>query len=216
MQVALRQSFQEEVANAATHALGLILSLAAGAHLVLSAAEGGPWLLAGCLIYAATLVALYAASTMSHLFHDSRLRHTFRRLDQGLIYLLIAGTYTPFALLFLRTGWWWLLSLTIWGLAIGGFYSKVFVAHRVERVSVGLYVLLGWLPVLAAGRVMELAPWGALRWMVLGGVCYTVGTIFLVYDTKVTYFHAVWHKFVIAGSACHFVAIQFYLVPIAE
>jgi hemolysin III len=134
-------------------------------------------------------------------------------LDQGCIYLLIAGTFTPLALVYLRGGWWWLLMAAMWCVAIVGFASKVLLAHRIEAVSTAAYVCMGWMPVVAAKPMIAIVPAGCLWLMAAGGLCYTVGTLFLTFDRKALYLHAIWHIFVIAGSAAHYFAILLYILP---
>lgn len=207
----LRRLGAEEWLNAATHALGLVLSLI-GSQLLLSRTLrfGTDWEFAGCAIYAAALVAVYAASTLSHLFQHPRLRRLFRILDQAVIFLLIAGTYTPLAMAYLRHGAWWWLFAAMWGIGLFGFFSKALFAHRVDAVTTGLHVAMGWLPVAALKPMIGLLPGGLLWWMFYGGVCYTLGTFVLQRDDRVPYFHALWHVLVIAGSACHFWGIYQY------
>ncbi len=205
----------EEFVNRITHGAGLVLSIVGAIVLVVCAASlGDAWRVVGCSVYAMALIAVYTASTLSHSFSSSRMRHLFRILDQGLIYLLIAATYTPFALAFLRHGWWWLLLGLIWTIAIFGFLSKVLFAHRVEAVSIWIYLLLGWMPCIAGWPLIEAVPASGLWWIVIGGLCYTIGTVFLIFDEKVFHFHAVWHLCVIAGSTCHFLAILFFVAPV--
>ena len=205
----------EELVNTATHGAGLVLSLAGAGVLVgcvLSA--GDAWLMVGCSVYAATLVAVYATSTLSHGISNPRLRHFFRALDQSFIYLLIVSTFTPFALAYLSFDWClWLLGL-MWTIALVGFFSKILFAHRVNSVSVWIYLLLGWLPVVAIVPLMEVMPRSALRWLFVGGLCYTIGTAFLIFDRRVLHFHAVWHLFVVAGSTCHYIAVLFFVALI--
>jgi len=208
------ERISEEIANSITHGIGLVLAIVGAAALLIRSIEHGDvWHLVGCAIYATTLVALYSASTLSHVFHSSRLRTFFRILDQACIYLLIAGTFTPIALVYLRQGWWLLLFAAMWTIALAGFFSKVFWAHRVEAVSLTLYLALGWMPVLSVRTILHVVPAACLWWMLAGGLCYTVGTIFLSLDRKVPFFHATWHLLVIAGSACHFIGIYAYLLP---
>lgn len=203
----------EEIANTITHGLGLALSLV-GAGLLMNRAEslGDWWIVAGCGIYTATLIALYAASTLSHTFREPRLRNLFRRLDQACIYLLIAGSITPFALAYLSDGDWWLLLASMWCVALAGFASKILWGHRVNNVAIWIYLLLGWMPMTAIQPVISRTPAECLWWMLLGGVAYSVGTIFLILDTRVKYFHAVWHLFVIGGSTFHYFVILHYVV----
>jgi len=206
----------EELLNAVTHGIGLVLSIAGAVVLVACArSQGDAWRVAGCSVYATTLVAVYASSTLSHIALKPKLKRLFRTLDQGFIYLLIAGSFTPFALAYLRTGWWWLLFGLIWAVALFGFFGKILFAHRVEAVSVASYVLLGWMPIIAVMALIELVPAVALWWMLIGGVCYTAGTAFLIHDTKVLHFHAIWHMFVVAGSACHFFSILFFVAQVS-
>lgn len=204
--------FSAEVVNSITHGIGLILSLAGTVALLsVAASRGNGWYLAACVIYTVTLVSVYAASTGSHLFHHPPVQRRMRMLDQGTIYLLIAGTFTPFALVYLRSGWWWLLIALMWVGALAGFISKVFLGHRLHGVSVWLYVLLGWLPAISYQQVAPQTGNNAMLLMLVGGLCYTLGTIFLVVDWKRFHFHGIWHLCVIAGSTCHYLAIFFYV-----
>ena len=205
---------EDEIANSITHGIGLALSLVGAAALVtLAVREADTRTIIGCVVYSASLVAVYAASTFSHVFQQPRLRRIFRMLDQGCIYLLIAGTFTPLALKYLSGGWWWLLLAAMWTIAIFGFCSKVFLAHRVEAVSTAAYVVMGWLPVIAARPMIAVTPSACLWMMLAGGLCYTVGTIFLTFDRKALFLHAIWHICVIAGSAVHYFAILQYALP---
>jgi hemolysin III len=140
------------------------------------------------------------------------LRHLFRTLDQVCIFLLIAGTFTPFALTYFREGWWWALFVSMWGMALVGIFFKLFFA-RLNTVAVSAYVMMGWMPTIAVKPIIEIAPAGALLWMMAGGLFYTAGTLFLIRDDRVPLFHAVWHVFVIAGSACHYYAMWRWIVP---
>lgn len=208
------RSTTDEMVNAVTHGFGLLLAIV-GALVMVSAVmgQGDIWRLIGCSVYLASLVAVYAMSTLSHTAMTPRWKSLFRALDQGFIYLLIVATYTPFSLAYLRGSvWGWVLLAAMWAVALFGFASKVFFAHRVEAVSIASYVLLGWMPMIAAPTLLHLVPAGAFWWMFLGGVCYTVGTIFLMNDYRVRHLHAVWHVCVIAGSACHFAGILFFVV----
>jgi hemolysin III len=140
-------------------------------------------------------------------------RHALRALDQAVIFLFIAGSYTPVALTWLRDGsGWWAMHAAVWGVAAAGFVAKIAFAYRVrpESVSATLYLLVSWLPVLATYPVMSVLPGRLMLWMLAGGVCYTAGVLFFHYDRRVPYFHAAWHVLVIAGSACHYAGIFFY------
>ena len=208
-----QRSPADELVNAATHALGLVLAIVGALGMAGGVAgSGDAWLVAGCSVYLASLVAVYAMSTLSHSCRSMRWKILVRRLDQGFIYLLIAATYTPFSLAYLRDGVWWVLLGAMWVVALFGFVAKVFFAHRVEAVSIASYVVLGWMPIIAAPALVQTVPMGAFWCMLLGGVCYTAGTLFLMNDHRVRHFHAIWHLCVIAGSACHFLGILMFVV----
>jgi hemolysin III len=202
----------EELAHAVTHGIGLVLSIAGGG--VLSArvlADGDAWRVCGCGIFAAALIAVYAASTLSHSVADPRGKRLFRVLDQGFIYLLIVGTFTPLALEYLRGSWWWLLLAGMWIVALVGFVSKTLFSHRIDAVTVWSYLLLGWMPILPTRVYLECVPPAAMWWVLAGGLCYTLGTVFLVLDVRRLHFHAIWHLAVLAGSICHYVAIFLFV-----
>lgn len=202
----------EEIANSITHGVGLALSLVASVALLMSAAqEGDPWRLGGCAIYAATFMGVYLFSTLSHMFYHPGRRRLFRTLDQAFIYLFIVGTFTPFVTTYLRTAYGWTLLAAMWSVALFGFVSKVAFQHRVEGVTSWLYVGLGWATALAAPPLLGVVDSSALALMVLGGLCYTAGLIFWHFDSKVPFFHAVWHVAVLLGSALHFTAILYYV-----
>jgi hemolysin III len=210
---AWKRSAADELVNAATHALGFVLAIV-GALVMVSGVrtQRDPLLAIGCGLYLLSLLAVYAMSTLSHSAASPRWKSLFRRLDQGFIYVLIVGTYTPLSLAYLRGAFWWTVLCAMWAAALVGFVAKVFFAHRTEAVSVVSYLALGWLPALAVPEFVRLVPAAALWSMFLGGVCYTVGTLFLMYDERVRHFHAAWHLCVIAGSACHFVGILVFVV----
>jgi hemolysin III len=202
----------EEVLNSLTHAVGFVLSIVGAAWLMREVVRHGDrWQAAACAIYGGALIAVYAMSTLSHLFLDRPLlRRLFRMLDQAFIFLLIAGTFTPIAATYLRTGWWPALLAAMWVLALAGFFSKTVLGHQVDAATSAAQVALGWLPVLSAQPMLEHSPRALLLWMLAGGLCYTAGTFFLSRDLRYARFHAIWHLFVIAGSTCHFVAILWY------
>jgi hemolysin III len=204
----------EELANSLTHGLGLALSVV-GTVLLINRGllYGDTMQVIGVSVYGATLIALYAASTLSHSFAEPRWRHFFRTVDQVCIFLLIAGTFTPLALTYFREGWWWALFIAIWACALAGICAKLFYT-RLHNVSIAAYVVMGWLPILAIKPILEIVPSHILGWVALGGVLYTVGTLFLMKDDRVPYFHAAWHVLVIGGSACHYFAVL-SLIPVA-
>ncbi len=205
----------EEFANSMTHGLGFLLSVVGAIAIAIQVLrEGDAWRVLGCMIYAPSLVTVYAMSTLSHICSAPHSKRFFRMLDQGFIFLLIAATYTPFSLAFLRTSPWWLFLAFVWTIAMFGFFSEILLRWRVNAVSIWIYVVLGWMPVVAGFSLVGLVPETGLWWMLIGGLCYTAGTVFLIYDKHVRHFHALWHVFVIAGSACHFFVIFFFVVPL--
>ena len=201
-----------ELANIVTHAIGSLLSVVAAAILITrSVIYGDAWRVTGCMIFSAALVAVYAVSTLSHWAKHPRLRHWLRTLDQALIYVLIAASYTPFGLAYLRFGWWWLFLGAMWAGALCGFVSKLFFFHRINAVSVWSYIVLGWMPIIPAVLGMGVVPLPALGWLLAGGLFYTLGTVFLILDLQRYHFHAVWHLWVIAGSTCHFLSVLLFV-----
>lgn len=204
----------EERLNALTHGAGFLLAVPAGLVLIARVqASGNSWQVAACGLYVATLVAAYGASTLSHVFRNPASRALFRTADQALIFLFIAGSWTPIAAAWLRGGAaWWAFHAGLWAVAVGGFLSKALFAHRVSMgtVSTALYLALGWSPVLVAAPLAHTLPTPLCLWLVAGGACYTLGLAFFQYDSRVTYFHATWHVLVVAGSACHYLGILNY------
>jgi hemolysin III len=209
-------SGSEEWANTLTHAAALVLAVPALTALLASAAQrGSPRLLAGCSIYAATMIALYAASALSHFVEDARRRRFFRSLDQALIYTFIVGTYTPIMLGWLDSERWWALLGLMWAVAGVGFLAKLFWNHRVDGPATWGYLLLGWLPAVAVRPLLGVVPVAGLWCVVIGGLCYTLGVVVLKLDDKAPYLHALWHLAVMAGTAWHYFAILLYVVPAA-
>lgn len=202
----------EELAHVATHGLGLVLSVAGLVVLLAAGRHGDAWSLVSTAVYGATLVVLYAGSTLYHSARSPRWRRLARVVDHATIYLLIAGTYTPFTLVTLRGPWGWTLFGVVWGLAAIGVAREARWAGRPKWLSLALYLGMGWIMVIATRPLLlRLSPRGV--WLLLaGGLFYTVGTVFYV-RKAVRYAHAVWHVFVLAGSACHFLAVALYVVP---
>lgn len=206
-------STSEEIANSVTHGLGLIASLVALPILIAQqthAEDLGH--VVGRTVFAASLVALYAASTVYHALPHSRAKHIFRAIDHSAIYLLIAGTYTPFALGVLRGAWGWSLLTVIWALAGFGIVQKARSHGQDPRASVWLYIVMGWLGVVAAQPVVANMAGAGIAWIVAGGILYTGGVAFFAWERR--YSHAVWHLFVLGGSACHFFAVLWYARPL--
>jgi hemolysin III len=203
----------EDVASILTHGVGLILSLAGLGVLVALAAHHGTRVhVLSCGVYGITLVALYAASTLYHSFQSVRIKHILKIIDHCSIYLLIAGTYTPFTLVLLHGGWGWTLFGLVWGLSIFGIVFKIFFVNRFKVTSVSIYLLMGWMAVVAIKPMLAFVPAGGVRLLFLGGLIYTAGILFYGWK-KIPYNHAIWHLFVLAGSACHYFAVMFYVVP---
>lgn len=204
----VHRTLREEIANSITHGFGIALAIAGLVFLVIySAATGDPWKIVSCSIYGATLVILYTSSTLYHSFQQPRLKRRLQILDHACIYLLIAGTYTPFTLVTLRGPWGWSLFGVIWALALCGLVFKLLFIDRFKVLSVVVYLIMGWLAVIAIKPMMERMSFSSLVWIAAGGLLYTVGVLFYVAERRWRYSHAVWHVFVLGGSACHFVAV---------
>lgn len=198
---------KDELANALTHAAGVVASLVGGAVLItLAALSGSAYQIVGAAVFAASLVLLYSASTAYHIALGDRVKHRLKVFDHCAIYVLIAGTYTPLTLTALRGPWGWTLLGVVWGLAIAGIIFKLFFIGRVPRLSTAVYIGMGWLVLIAAGPLVRAVDPVALAWLVGGGLAYTGGTIFY-HSRRIPYAHAVWHLFVLTGSVCHAIAV---------
>jgi len=203
----------DELANAITHGFGLLLATAGMAALViLSIVHGSARHIVTCSVYGTTLVFMYAASTVYHGVRAPRVKHVLRVIDHSAIYLLIAGTYTPFALVSIRGGWGWTLFGLVWGLTVVGIVWKAIFIRRFAIVSGIIYVLMGWMVVIAAKPLLERVPPGAIAWLFAGGIAYTAGLIFFA-GKRIPHHHAIWHVFVLIGSICHYIAVLLYVVP---
>lgn len=203
-------SWGEELANSLSHGVGCIASLISVPILVSATiARGTTWNVVGVSVFAISCVVLYLASTVYHALPSGRGKHTFRVVDHVAIYLLIAGTYTPFTLGVLRGGWGWTLFSLIWAAAVAGICFKVFGGFRYPRVSTVMYLAMGWLVVIAAKPMMQLVPPAGLIWLLGGGICYSGGVWFYRAE-HLRYAHFVWHLFVLAGTTCHFFAVLWY------
>ncbi len=206
-QVSTRRLSAEELANSLTHGVGLALSIAGFMVLVvLAAMRGSAWRIVSCAVYGSTLICLYTASTVYHGIRSRRLKRILRVCDHSAIYLLIAGTYTPFLLVNLRGSWGWSLFAVIWGLAMAGILFKVWFVEHFSVLSTVVYLLMGWLALLAIKPMLHSVPPRGLLWLLAGGLLYTVGVVFYAWK-KVPYNHAIWHGFVLAGSTCHYFAV---------
>ena len=197
----------DEHANLITHALGFLLSVPASAVLMTLVVNDHQAInIVACGIYCCSLMGMYAASTCSHMFYDLAWRRFFRTLDQVCIYLLISGSFTPIAVVFLWHQWWPALLAVMWVLAILGIILVLRMRNLTPTAQI-TYGILGWLPVISLKTLFDTAPFEILAWIVAGGLIYSVGSVFLSFDQHVRYFHGLWHTFVIAGSICHYIAI---------
>jgi len=207
-----RRLSAEELANAVTHGVGLILSITGLVILiVLAAMRGSAWHIVSCAIYGATLVCLYAASTLYHGIPSKRLKRALKIFDHCAIYLLIAGTYTPFLLVNLRGPWGWSLFGVVWGMALVGIILKLWFVDHFQILSTTVYLLMGWLAVVAVRPILLLVPATGLVWLAAGGLSYTAGVVFFACK-KIPYHHVIWHVFVLGGSTCHYLAVLYSVV----
>lgn len=204
---------KEETLNVITHGIGFLLSIAALVVLVVYAStEGTVWHITSFAIFGASLVVLYAASTLYHYTQKPDLRAKLNILDHSAIYVLIAGTYTPFTLVILK-GWvgWTIFGLS-WGLAIAGIVFKVFYFGKYDKISTIAYVLMGWVIIFAIKPLIDSFPFEGLMWLLSGGIAYSLGAIFYSIN-KIRFNHVIFHVFVLIGSFCHFMAVFFYVLP---
>lgn len=197
--------------NSITHLFGTVLA-AAGAVLliVLAARLGDPWKIVSFSIYGAMLLLLYLTSTLYHSVRG-RVKDVLRKFDHCAIYLLIAGSYTPFTLVTLRGAWGWSLFGAVWGLALLGIAQEIWLAKDARILSLVIYCLMGWLVVIAIGPLIAALTWHGFIWLAAGGLFYTVGIIFYATDHKLRHGHGVWHLFVLGGSVCHYFAVLLYV-----
>ena len=202
------------LANSITHGVGAALALVGAIYLIVVSTRGSVWIVTSCSIFASTLVLVYLCSTLYHSLVRTRARHVLHVLDHSAIYLLIAGTYTPFTLVSLRGPVGWSLFAIVWTLAIAGIIFKSFAVGRFEVASAVVYLFQGWIVIFAARPLMHAISPHGLLWLGAGGVAYTLGIVFFALD-RIPYFHAAWHLFVLAGSIAHYFAILFYIVPSA-
>jgi hemolysin III len=207
------QSLGEEIANSVSHGAALLAATAAAPVLIVGAVQrGGAAAVVGASIFSATVLLLYLTSTLYHALPRNRAKRVFRILDHAAIFLLIAGTYTPFTLGVLRGPWGWTLFGIVWGLAFAGVVLKAIGGVRFPKLSTVLYLAMGWLALIALKPLWLSVPGWGLFWLFAGGVAYTVGVIFFAVDDRLRYSHFIWHLFVVAGTACHFIAVLRYSV----
>ena len=206
-------SIREEIANAMTHGLAATAALAGGAVLItLAAIYGDGWQLASAIVFGVTLLLLYTASTLYHAIQHPVSKGRLKVFDHCAIYLLIAGTYTPFTLVGLRGAWGWGLFSAIWTLAVAGVIFKLFYTGRFKRLSTLIYIAMGWLVLVAIKPMWASLDGWTLGWLFAGGAFYTLGTIFY-HRESIPYSHAIWHLFVLGGSICHYIAVMALVVP---
>jgi hemolysin III len=199
------------LANAITHGIGAAFALAGAIYLIAASSHGTVWLIVSCSIFSATLVLVYLCSTLYHSLVRTRARHVFQVLDHSAIYLLIAGTYTPFTLVSLRGPVGWVLFGVVWTLAVAGIIFKSLAVGRFAVASALVYLFQGWFIVVAARPLLRAIGWHGIAWLAAGGLAYTLGIVFFALD-RLRYFHAAWHVFVLAGSVAHYFGILFYVV----
>ncbi len=203
----------EEVAHALTHGVGAVLSVVALiVMLVWTSTHGDAFHVVAVSVYGASLILLYTASTLYHAFPWPKIKAVFQQLDHAAIYVLIAGTYTPFALINLRGAWGWTLLGVAWGIALLGVVLELGMKKRIKWLSLSLYLGMGWMALIAIKPMIDNVDTGGLMLLVAGGLAYTFGVIFYVWKT-LPYHHAVWHLFVLAGSVFHFFSIFYFVLP---
>jgi len=206
------QSSGEEIANAVSHGVGLLLAVVAAPALVVATVQrGGVTEIIAASIFGVTMVLVYLTSTLYHALPMNRAKRLFRILDHGAIFLLIAGTYTPFTLGPLRGTWGWTLFGMVWGLGLAGIVLKAVGGVRYPKFSTCLYIAMGWLVIVAIEPLRLNMPTTGFSWLLAGGIAYTAGVAFFA-PKRFRYSHFVWHLFVIAGTACHFAAVLLYAV----
>ena len=198
---------RDEIANVVTHGIGVLLSVGAGAALIaLASVQAGTREMISVAVFSASLVLLYSASTLYHAARHPETKARLKVLDHCAIFILIAGTYTPFTIAAIRGAWGWSLFGIIWGMALVGIVFKLFFTGRFKVLSTAMYIAMGWLVVIALVPLTQALSGAGLAWLVGGGVLYTAGTLFY-HRESIPYSHAIWHGFVLAGSSCHFIAV---------
>lgn len=207
------QTLSEELANSMSHGIGLIAAIIGSPFLIIHAVNhGDSHSIVGAGVFCATVIILYLASTLYHAMPAGKTKLVFRVIDHSAIYLLIAGTYTPFTLGVLRGAWGWSLFGIVWGLALIGVTLKSMGRATNPLLSTGLYLLMGWVVVIAIKPMLTYVPTTGLVWLVAGGLFYTAGVFFFATDSRLKYGHLIWHFFVLAGTVCHFFAVMWYAI----
>lgn len=205
------QSQAEEIANSISHGIGLVAALVGTPFLVMHAARHGDGaFLVGTSLFSVTVILLYLSSTIYHALPMGKAKCIFRTIEHSTIFVLIAGTYTPFTLGVLRGAWGWTLFVVVWALAVAGVLLKAFVKATSPILSTGLYLFMGWIVVIAIDPLVARVPTAGLLWLIAGGLSYTIGVAFFATDSRLQYGHLIWHLFVMAGTACHYFAVLWY------
>lgn len=211
-------SLGDILANAITHGIGAALAIAGAVYLIAASTRGSARLIVSCAVFSGSLVLVYLCSTLYHSLVRTRARPVLHVLDHSAIYLLIAGTYTPFTLVSLHGTEGWILFGVVWALAVAGVVAKSVAMDHFTRggplavISTAIYLIQGWLVIFVGRSLLAAVGWHAMLWLAAGGLAYTLGVVFFALD-RVRYFHAAWHVFVLAGSIAHYIAILFYVVP---
>ena len=206
-----QQSQGEEIANSTSHGLALVAALVGTPYLIMHAARhGDARFVVGASVFAASMILLYLSSTLYHALPVGKAKRVFRVVEHSAIFLLIAGTYTPFTLGVLRGAWGWMLLGVVWCLAAVGVALKVFNKGSHPILSTANYLMMGWLVVIAVDPVVARVPTTGLLWLIAGGVSYTAGVVFFALDSRLKYGHLIWHLFVMMGTACHYFAVLWY------
>lgn len=206
------QTLGEEIANSVSHGVGALAAIAVTPIMIVKAVPLGAAAIVGASIFGATMIVLYLSSTLYHAFPQNKTKRVFRIFDHSAIFLLIAGTYTPFTLTVLPDAWGWSLFAIVWILAVAGVVLKSVANVKASGLSTALYLGMGWIAVFAAKPLYETLPGWGLIWLIAGGVMYSAGILFFAYDHRVRYHHFIWHLFVMAGTACHVVAVIRYVL----
>ena len=212
MKISAPYTTGEEISHSVTHGIGTALSIAGLVISVVMAAQTGDALkILSFVIFGVSMILLYTASTLYHAFTHKKVKNVFRYMDLIAIFILIAGTYTPIALILLKGAWGWTLFGLAWGFAIAGIIYQAVFLNRFKWISISIYLGMGWLAVVAIQPLMAVMPFGLFLWILAGGLFYTLGSVFYLIDS-IKFFHFIWHLFVIAGTVCHFFGLIFYLV----
>lgn len=206
------QTVGEEIANAISHGLGVVAAIAITPFLIIRAIPHGAAAVTGAAIFSASMIILYASSAIYHSLPQCKAKKIFQIFDHAAIFLLIAGTYTPFTLSALQGAWGWTLFGIIWGLAVLGVILKTIYTDGTSKLSIALYLAMGWLAIFAVRPLYDAMPAEGLFWILAGGVMYTGGVLFFAYDHRKKFNHFIWHLFVLAGTSCHVIAVIGYVL----